>query len=186
MLISIFWQRKKRSVQTETLHQILAGLSICDILASLTLGTVTLMLPADLFDDVPWAIGNEASCTASASLYVLFATAANGYNGWLSLHFWRSVRNTPRTFNLASLLEPERSSRSMVRPFGVYSPVADNGACWSRHGHFPSRILSKILLLYRGAHLLRKRPSARMPRRIVGILVESYSHWIDWHHGINK
>ena len=84
-MISIYRQRHKRPIETDSLHQLLLGLSLFDILATLSIMTAVLMLPTGELEDIPWAFGNDATCTASGFLYVLWLR-----NARCSLLFVRS------------------------------------------------------------------------------------------------
>ncbi|CAB9496156.1 unknown protein [Seminavis robusta] len=95
IMVSIARQQQKKPLETDTLHQLLVGLSICDIVSSLGIATATFMLSADTaMEEIPWAFGNQSTCIASAFIYVSFATAASCYNCFISMHFWRMVRRT--------------------------------------------------------------------------------------------
>ncbi|CAB9498453.1 expressed unknown protein [Seminavis robusta] len=96
IIVCILRQRRTQAVLVgrDALHQFLLGLSLSDLIASSALLTSTIMLPKDSLPDVPWALGNQATCSASAFLYICAATGTAFYNCFISIHFWRTVRAT--------------------------------------------------------------------------------------------
>ena len=94
IMICIFRQRAKRPVVKDTLHQLLLGLSASDWLLSLGIFTSPYMVPSGALQDYPWYLGNDATCTVSAFTVTWLALSAASYNGFLAMHFWRSVRNS--------------------------------------------------------------------------------------------
>ena len=97
ILVSIFKQQSLSFLANDTLHQFLVGLSIADIIATITVGTGAFWIPVDRFEDNPWAIGNETTCSIAAFFYVCFATIASFYSCFMSIYFWRTIRSSRRT-----------------------------------------------------------------------------------------
>ena len=103
IIISVLKQHDhQKRHQNGTLHQLLLGLSLSDILFSLGCATLTYMLPAALMGDiVPWAWGNQASCSVSGFTVMVSSTIGSFYNCFISLHFWNRIRAT-RSLSLTS------------------------------------------------------------------------------------
>lgn len=96
IIICIFRQRYRRGDCNDTLHHLLLGLSASDWLWSLTVFTGAYMVPAGALRDYPWYLGNETTCTVSAFSNTWLNLSAASYNGFLAIHFWRSVRNSQK------------------------------------------------------------------------------------------
>ncbi|CAB9511731.1 expressed unknown protein [Seminavis robusta] len=88
--------RRRGSLQHDNLHQLLLGLSFSDLLASWAVVMGGFLYPKGVSDDAPLALGNAASCNASAFVNALFGTSSTLYNCWISMHFWRVLRKTQK------------------------------------------------------------------------------------------
>ena len=90
-------RRGRREIRENTLYQLLFGLSLSDIISTTAMLLGPFLVPKDASTattttSTQWAIGNTATCTATAFFLVTFGAAATFYNFFISLHFWRSVR----------------------------------------------------------------------------------------------
>ena len=92
----------KREIRENTLYQLLLGLSISDILSTTAMLLGPFSVPEDPATATLWAIGNQATCSVTAFMIITFVAASTFYNFFISVHFWRIVRNQEKQKRNAS------------------------------------------------------------------------------------
>lgn len=94
--------REKRTWTPYT--RLLIGMSICDIIFSVTISMATFLRPQETSTRV-WAFGNDASCSAIAFLNQ-FSFSSLFYNGMLSFYFLLAARFRKKNSEISRFIEP--------------------------------------------------------------------------------
>jgi hypothetical protein len=117
--------------------RILLGLSLCDIVASITYAIQAFLLPADTSQRI-WARGTDATCSFTGFLTQL-AFSAIWYNGMLSYYYLLTVRFGVKTATMASRFEPwihllcvgyNLGTAIVGYAMGFYSEMELGQGCW--------------------------------------------------------
>jgi hypothetical protein len=118
--------------------RLLMGLSICDIISSVSLGIAAFFRPRD--GQRVWSFGNDATCSATGTL-IQFSYSGLFYNGMLSFYFVMTVRSRLTNAYIAKHFEPLMHFVALGFPLvtaiigaamGVYSETASGMGCWVR------------------------------------------------------
>lgn len=128
--------KKKWTVYT----RLLIGMSMCDIVSSMTLAVAAFLRPRDYTDHHHriWTFGSEATCSAIGTL-TQFSYSGLFYNSMLSLYFLLSTRFKLKNETIAKWFEPIMHFLSLGFPFvtaivgaflGVYSTTTTELGCW--------------------------------------------------------
>lgn len=116
--------RTRNERKWTTYTRLLIGLSICDILSSLTLGVAAFLRPRDNLR--VWTFGNEATCSAIGFL-TQFSYSGLFYNAMLSFYFLLSARFRIKNERIAKRIEPFMHFLSLLFPLVTASVGAEMG-----------------------------------------------------------
>lgn len=137
---AILWlvsRERKRKGRLMPYHRILFAMSLCDIVVSVTNLGQPFLVPAD-GSPRPWAIGNDATCTAVGAL-LQFGLASFWYNGMLSTNYLLTIRFGRRGQAWARTLEPWMHLVALGYPLGtavsgivmdVFHETDLGASCW--------------------------------------------------------
>eukprot|EP00980_Cylindrotheca_fusiformis_P017214 scaffold5297_cov104-Cylindrotheca_fusiformis.AAC.7 len=103
MIISMAFRMRKRRRWTPY-TRLLIAMSMCDIVASITISIATFLRPQDTSSRV-WAFGNDATCSAVGFMNQISFSAVL-YNGMLSIYFLLTARFGFKNEYIASAVEP--------------------------------------------------------------------------------
>jgi len=126
----------RRQRQWTTYTRLLLGLSICDIISSVSLAFAAFMRRPE--SGRVWAIGNDATCAAIGTM-TQFSYSNVWYNAVLSYYFIATVRFRMKHSRIAKLLEPWMHFVSIGYPlvtaivgasYGMYGEKATGMGCW--------------------------------------------------------
>jgi hypothetical protein len=126
------------SSQGSCYKRIMLGLSVADLVSSLTIALQAFMLPSDSQPERVWAVGNEASCTAMGFFHQL-SQASVWYTGFLSVFFLLTIRFDWSDETMAKCVEPLFHFLSIGYPLvtaatglalGAYDVLDLGHACW--------------------------------------------------------
>lgn len=137
--------RRQRKWTTYT--RLLIGLSLCDIISSVSLAFSPFMRRPE--SGRVWAVGNDATCTAIGTM-TQFSYSNLFFNAMLSYYFMITVRFQMKHSRIAKLVEPWMHFISIGYPlvtsvvgaaFGMYGEKATGMGCWVRllNNHCKSR-----------------------------------------------
>ena len=119
--------------------RLLLGLSMCDIISSLTYALTPFLLPRDTSDRA-WASGTEATCTALGFL-TQFSYSALVYNGLLSLYYLLTVRYAVKRRDFEAYYERYMHfgvvsffciTAALGAMIGLYNEIDLGPGCWIR------------------------------------------------------
>lgn len=136
--------------------RLLIGLSICDIIASITIAISTFLRPSE--SPRAWSYGNDATCSAIGFLTQVSSSAAC-YNVMLSFYFLMTARFGLKNAYIAKRIEPLMHSISIGyflgtaiigAILGVYADTAVSLGCWVSFGCPVFRV---PVLFFHWAHL---------------------------------
>jgi hypothetical protein len=122
--------RGKRRERLSPRHRLLAGMSVCDLLASSGFFLGTWSIPSD-FPWSKWNVGTQATCTLQGVL-VQFSIGTCCYNGCLAVYYYLVIRHGWSNERLGQFTEPVMHLLSLGFPFGavitgialdLYNPV---------------------------------------------------------------
>lgn len=85
-------------------HGLLTAMSFCNIISAITVANGSFLFPSDTSNKV-WALGNEASCTATGFLTQL-SSSAIFYNSMLAFYFLALTRFGLSNEEIAKRFEP--------------------------------------------------------------------------------
>ncbi|CAJ1970412.1 unnamed protein product [Cylindrotheca closterium] len=134
ILYMAFSTRKERKWTTYT--RLLVGLSMCDIVSSISLGLAAFMRRPE--SERVWAMGNDATCAAAGTL-IQFSYSGLFYNAFLSWYFVLTVRFGVKHDVIARKFEPIMHFISVGYPLvtailgailGVYAETSTGMGCW--------------------------------------------------------
>lgn len=137
ILYMAFSTRRKRKWTTYT--RLLIGLSMCDIISSVSFGLAAFMRRPE--SERAWAMGNDATCTTSGAL-IQFSFSNFLYNAMLSFYFLATVRFGVKHTVIAKRFEPIMHLVSLGFPLvtsivgaimGMYRETATGFGCWVSH-----------------------------------------------------
>ena len=101
--------KSRRSKAWTPYNRLLLGMSVCDIIFSITLGLSIVLLPNELssssYSKRLFAFGNDASCNAMGFL-IQFSYSAILYNAMLSFYFLLTARFGFKNDQIAKRIEP--------------------------------------------------------------------------------
>eukprot|EP00934_Nitzschia_sp_Nitz4_P002052 Nitzschia sp. Nitz4//scaffold8_size234185//151877//153292//NITZ4_001275-RA/size234185-processed-gene-0.164-mRNA-1//-1//CDS//3329559860//2052//frame0 len=126
-----------QSKQKSPYKRILLGLSVSDLVASVTYATGPFLLPTETSPRV-WARGNTTTCHLGGFL-VQLSFAALWYNGFLSFYYLATVRYGVSTSAFAKRFEPwihmttigwHVGSALMGLVYGMYDELVLGQSCW--------------------------------------------------------
>ena len=133
----IFMSLQSREKKTWTPYtRLLMGMSICDVISSMTLAVAAFMRPQE--NERVWTFGSEATCSAIGTL-TQFSYSGLFYNSMLSLYFLLSTRFRLKNQTIAKFFEPLMHFLSLGFPIvtavlgafmGVYSTTTSELGCW--------------------------------------------------------
>jgi hypothetical protein len=118
-------------------RRLLLGMSVCDILFSVTFPLQAFLLPRETSQRV-WAVGSDASCSA-LGFFSQLSFSAMLYNGLLSHFFLLTIRFGWKEGRFAKIVEPLMHSIAIGFPLvtatvgaalGVYHEVELGPGCW--------------------------------------------------------
>jgi hypothetical protein len=118
--------------------RIMLGLSVFDLMSSLTIALQPFLLPSDSQPPRVWAVGNDASCNAMGFFHQ-FSQAAVWYTGFLSVFFLLTIRFDFSEETMAKCMEPLFHVWSIGYPLvtgivglvlGAYGVLGLGHACW--------------------------------------------------------
>lgn len=118
--------------------RLLLGLSICDVIASLTIGTTAFLRPQKSYR--VWSFGNDVTCSAAGAL-LQFSYSAMLYSGMLSFYFLLTARYGIKNAFIAKWVEPWMHFIAIFYPLvtatvgaimGVYSETGSGLGCYVR------------------------------------------------------
>jgi hypothetical protein len=130
-------KRRRRRKWTPYMR-LLLGLSICDVIASVTIGIAAFLRRRE--SQRVWSFGNDAACSAAGALFQ-FSFSAMLYNAMLSFYFLMTARFGVKNAVIAKWMEPIMHFVSIFYPLitatvgaivGVYSETAMGLGCWVR------------------------------------------------------
>eukprot|EP00980_Cylindrotheca_fusiformis_P017216 scaffold5297_cov104-Cylindrotheca_fusiformis.AAC.9 len=136
IIISMAFRMRKRRRWTPY-TRLLIAMSMCDIVASITISIATFLRPRDTSSRV-WAFGNDATCSAVGFMNQISFSAVL-YNGMLSIYFLLTARFGFKNEYIASTVEPMMHVVSIGYPLltatagsiiGVYGEAAAALGCW--------------------------------------------------------
>ncbi|KAL7543858.1 hypothetical protein ACHAWF_007466 [Thalassiosira exigua] len=104
ILIAMIWKSKNKLSTVN--HRLLLGMSIADILYSLSCATFQTMVPSDLSYMVWNARGNTATCDAVGAITVLGMVAVVFYSCSLNLYYLAVVRYSKPEAYISKRMEP--------------------------------------------------------------------------------
>lgn len=122
--------------KTKSYERILVGLSLSDMVMSVTLVAMNFLSPNGA---MVWSIGNSQSCTALGTLYQSSVFSAALYNASLSVYYLLTIRYGMTTEHMALFVEPLLHGISILFPvstalWGVivraYNFIPSLGLCW--------------------------------------------------------
>ncbi|CAJ1963793.1 unnamed protein product [Cylindrotheca closterium] len=126
----------RRQRQWTTYTRLLIGLSICDIISSVSLAFAAFLRRPE--SGRVWAIGTDATCAAIGTM-TQFSYANVWYNAALSYYFMATVRFRMKHSRIARLLEPWMHFMSIGFPlvtaivgalYEMYGEKATGMGCW--------------------------------------------------------
>ncbi|KAL3936992.1 MAG: hypothetical protein SGBAC_007807 [Bacillariaceae sp.] len=133
----IYMSLKSRNERLWTPYtRLLMGMSICDIISSMTLAVAAFMRPQE--SGRVWTFGSEATCSA-VGLLTQFSYSGLFYNAMLSLYFLLSTRFRLKNDVITRRFEPIMHFLSLGFPIvtgvvgavmGVYSTTTSELGCW--------------------------------------------------------
>jgi hypothetical protein len=137
MIIHMVLTSKRKSTPYKRL---LMGMSICDVISSLSIPLWAFLLPKDSSSQSSrvWAVGNDTSCTAMG-FFSQFSFSGILYNGMLSYYYLLTVRFAYQDRQMARCGEPFMHVLSIGFPtvtaligaiLGVYSDGEIGLQCW--------------------------------------------------------
>jgi hypothetical protein len=118
--------------------RIMLGLSVADLVSSVTIVLQPFLLPSDGQPERVWAVGNDATCTAMGFFHQL-SQASVWYTGFLSVFFLLSIRFDWSDKTMAKCTEPLFHILSIGYPLvtaviglvlGAYAQLDVGHACW--------------------------------------------------------
>jgi hypothetical protein len=125
--------------KTTPYKRLLLGMSLCDIVSSLSIPFWAFLLPQEsVSHSRVWAMGNQASCTA-LGFFSQFAFSGILYNGMLSYYYLLTVRFAYQDRQMERWIEPWMHILSIGFPtitaligaiVGVYSDSEIGLQCW--------------------------------------------------------
>jgi hypothetical protein len=134
----IYMALKSRQQRKWTPYKrLLLAMSICDIIASITISVATFLRPQETSSRV-WAFGNAASCSAIGFLNQMSFSAVL-YNGTLSIYFLLKARFGFKNEYIAKCIEPMMHIIAIGYPLitatngammGLYGEAAAGLGCW--------------------------------------------------------
>jgi hypothetical protein len=72
-------------------HRLLAGMSVCDLMASAAMFLTSWPIPKDYLWPTQWNVGNQATCTAQG-FFSQMALGTNAYNCCLAIYYLLTIR----------------------------------------------------------------------------------------------
>jgi hypothetical protein len=88
-------------------HRLLAGMSVCDLMASSAMFLTSWPIPKDYFDNrfTQWNVGNQATCTAQG-FFSQMALGTNAYNCCLAIYYLLTIRQGWSDKKISKRAEP--------------------------------------------------------------------------------
>ena len=103
--VIIYIARKSREAKGwNPYHRLLLGMSVCDIIFSITLGLNIFLLPRETSQRI-WVMGNHATCSAMG-FFIQFSYSALLYNAMLSFYFLLTARFGLKNDQISRRIEP--------------------------------------------------------------------------------
>lgn len=138
IIIEVASERRKRRAPY---HRLLLAMSVYDVLESVWNFGSTWPIPKGS-DDVMWAVGNTATCTAQG-FFLTLSSAVPLYNAMLSLYYVLVINYNYSDTKLRAFAEPAMHIFCFVWAFGtaLYSALAglmNNANLWCWIAPFPS------------------------------------------------
>jgi hypothetical protein len=109
--------RGKRRERLSPRHRILAGMSICDLLASSGCFLGSWAVPSD-FPRSKWNVGTQATCTLQGFL-IQWSVGTSCYNGCLVVYYFLVIRHGWSNERISKFTEPAMHLLSLGFPFGA-------------------------------------------------------------------
>lgn len=88
----IYMMIQQQSLKTKILHRLLLGISVGDFVASVSALLMPYLIPQEVSNNLPGAIGNHASCSAAGFLFMTCLGGGSCYNAGLSVYYLLVVR----------------------------------------------------------------------------------------------
>jgi hypothetical protein len=85
-------------------HRLLAGMSVCDLMASAAMSLTSWPIPKD-FLLIKWNVGNQATCTAQG-FFSQMALGTNAYNCCLAIYYLLTIRQGWSDEKISKRTEP--------------------------------------------------------------------------------
>ena len=126
------------SSQRSSYKRIMLGLSVFDLVSSVTIALQPFLLPSDSQPERVWAIGNEATCEAMGFFHQL-SQGSVWYTGYLSVFFLLTIRFDWCEETMSKCMEPFFHLWSIGYPLttatvglvlGAYGVLGVGHACW--------------------------------------------------------
>jgi hypothetical protein len=86
-------------------HRLLAGMSVCDLMASAAMFLTSWPIPKDYLWPTQWNVGNQATCTAQG-FFSQMALGTNAYNCCLAIYYLLTIRQGWSDERIGKLAEP--------------------------------------------------------------------------------
>lgn len=103
--VIIYIARKSREAKGwNPYHRLLLGMSVCDIIFSITLGLNIFLLPRETSQRI-WVMGNHATCSAMG-FFIQISYSALLYNAMLSFYFLLTARFGLKNDQISRRIEP--------------------------------------------------------------------------------
>ena len=96
--------KSRRSKAWTPYNRLLLGMSVCDIIFSITLGLNIFLLPRETSQRI-WVMGNHATCSAMG-FFIQFSYSALLYNAMLSFYFLLTARFGLKNDQILRRIEP--------------------------------------------------------------------------------
>jgi hypothetical protein len=86
-------------------HRLLAGMSVCDLMASTAMFLTSWPIPKDYLWPTQWSVGNQATCTAQG-FFSQMALGTNAYNCCLAIYYLLTIRQGWSDEKISKRAEP--------------------------------------------------------------------------------
>jgi hypothetical protein len=86
-------------------HRLLAGMSVCDLMASAAMFLTSWPIPKDYLWPTQWNVGNQATCTAQG-FFSQMALGTNAYNCCLAIYYLLTIRQGWSDEKISKRAEP--------------------------------------------------------------------------------
>jgi hypothetical protein len=86
-------------------HRLLAGVSVCDLMASAAMFLTSWPIPKDYSWPTHWNVGNQATCTAQGFFFQM-ALGTNAYNCCLAIYYLLAIRQGWSDEKISKRAEP--------------------------------------------------------------------------------